>query len=191
MVELNRIIIVEGPQGTGKTTLSNYLRENIPASNLYRLSGQKDKTLIGKEKSTKMYQALINYLKDMQNVPMDLIFDRTFTAEEVYGRLGYKEYSFTNIYQELVKNLCNLNYEIYYFALYLENTESFQNRIKRVHHQYQTFSKRNSIDQQQAFLEIADELEKTKIHVIRLAMDDFEQAYQNVREILKIELKEE
>ena len=41
----NRLIIVEGPQGTGKTNLTNFLRENIPSSNLYRLSGQKDKTL--------------------------------------------------------------------------------------------------------------------------------------------------
>ncbi len=36
----NRMIIVEDPQGTGKTTLTNYLRDNIASSNLYRLSGQ-------------------------------------------------------------------------------------------------------------------------------------------------------
>ena len=34
----SKCIIVEGPQGCGKTTLTNYLRENIPASNLYRLT---------------------------------------------------------------------------------------------------------------------------------------------------------
>lgn len=44
----SKIIIVEGPQGTGKTTLSNFFRENLPGANLYRLSGQKDKTLTGK-----------------------------------------------------------------------------------------------------------------------------------------------
>lgn len=81
-MQKNRIIIIEGPQGTGKTTLANYLRENIAASNLYRLSGQKDKSATGKKLSKKMYLALIDYLLNMEIVPMDLIFDRTF----FYGR---------------------------------------------------------------------------------------------------------
>ena len=29
LLSTNRLIIIEGPQGTGKTTLANYLRENI------------------------------------------------------------------------------------------------------------------------------------------------------------------
>ena len=59
---MKKLIIVEGPQGTGKTTLTNYLRDNLPAINLYRLQGQKDKTLTGKEVSTKMYDYLLNYM---------------------------------------------------------------------------------------------------------------------------------
>ena len=38
------IIIVEGPQGAGKTTFTNYLREKMGATDLYRLTGIKDKT---------------------------------------------------------------------------------------------------------------------------------------------------
>ena len=90
-MDKNRLIIIEGPQGTGKTTLANYLRENIPSSNLYRLSGQKDKSKTGKLISKKMYLALLSYLKQMQDIPMDIIFDRTFFTEEVYARLGYKD----------------------------------------------------------------------------------------------------
>ena len=90
-MEKNRLIIVEGPQGTGKTTLTNYLRDNIPSSNLLRLSGSKDKTKTGKEISRNMYYALQDYLKKMENIPMDFIFDRTFFTEEVYARLGYTE----------------------------------------------------------------------------------------------------
>ena len=37
------IIIVEGPQGVGKTTFTNYLREHMAATDLYRLSGIKDR----------------------------------------------------------------------------------------------------------------------------------------------------
>ena len=50
----NRLIIIEGPQGTGKSTLANYLRDTVASSNLYRLSGQKDKTATGKEISIKI-----------------------------------------------------------------------------------------------------------------------------------------
>ena len=98
MENRNRIIIVDGPQGTGKTTLANFLRENIDGANLYRLSGQKEKSVRGKKYSIIMYEALLEYMKQMQSVPMDLIFDRTFFTEEVYARLGYKEYSFTEEY---------------------------------------------------------------------------------------------
>ena len=49
MKKRNRIIIVDGPQGTGKTTLANFLRENIDGANLYRLSGQKEKSVRGKK----------------------------------------------------------------------------------------------------------------------------------------------
>ena len=42
------IIIIEGPQGVGKSTLANFLRDNLPSTNLYRLSGINDKTKTGK-----------------------------------------------------------------------------------------------------------------------------------------------
>lgn len=45
-----KCIIVEGPQGCGKTSLTNYLRDNIAASNLYRLTGNKDKQKLVKKK---------------------------------------------------------------------------------------------------------------------------------------------
>lgn len=188
-VKKSKIIIVEGPQGTGKTTLSSFFRENLPGANLYRLSGQKDKTLTGKKYSVIMYNALIEYLEVMQNVPMDMIFDRTFFTEEVYGRLGYKEYSFTDEYQKLVKKFDELNYDIYYISLYLKNVELFRQRLAREsHHNYQSFSLENSVNQQNVYKEIADELEKnTGINVIRMEMDVFDTAYDKIREIFNIE----
>ena len=185
----SKIIIVEGPQGTGKTTLSNFFRENLPGANLYRLSGQKDKTLTGKKYSVIMYNALIEYLGEMQKVPMDMIFDRTFFTEEVYGRLGYKEYSFTDEYQKLVKRFDELDYDIYYISLYLNDVELFRQRLAREsHHNYQAFSLENSVNQQNIYEEIADELEKnTGINVIRMEMDDFDIAYDKIREIFGIE----
>ncbi len=183
----NRMIIVEGPQGTGKSSLTNYLRDNIPSSNLYRLSGSKDKTLTGKEVSRNMYNALLNYLKEMQNIPMDLIFDRTFFSEEVYARLGYKDYSFTDVYNNLLKTLNTINYDIYLFLLYLENTALYQTRLKRDnHHNYQSFSEENSISQQNIYLEMGENLQNSNIQVIPLAMDDFNEAYTQINRILRI-----
>ena len=184
----NNMIIIEGPQGTGKSTLANYLRDNIASSNLYRLSGQRDKTNKGLELSIKMYDALLKYLKDMQNIPMDMIFDRTFMTEEVYARLGFKDYSFTKEYLKYVKLLNELEYNIYYFNLYLQDTDLFIKRLARdSHHNYQAFSKDSSVRQQDMYSNIALELnEYNNIKVKNLPMDDFEKSYSEVRRILKM-----
>ncbi len=192
---MERLIIVEGPQGVGKTTLANYLRDNIAGSNLYRLSGQKDKTLTGLEYSRIMYDALIDYLEKMQSVPMNMIFDRTFMTEEVYARLGYKDYSFTKEYNYYLSKLSSLKYEMYYFPLYLENVDLYRKRLDRgEHHLYQEFSLQNSINQQNMYLELAMEISKKEINydnpiqVVPLAMDDFDKSYTKVKKILKMEV---
>lgn len=187
MIEQNRMIIVEGPQGTGKSRLAGYLRDNIPASTLQRLSGQRDKTASGKQLSVYMYKILLDYLEKMSIIPMDLIFDRMFFTEEVYGRLGYKEYSFTDCYWNLVERLERMNYEIYLMILYLERPEIYLERLQRdTHHNYQAFSIQNSMEQQVKYLELAEELENTSIHVKTFAMDDFSQAYKEVDKVFKI-----
>lgn len=183
-----KCIIVEGPQSCGKTNLTNYLRDNIAASNLYRMSGQKDKTNTGKEKSEKMYFALLNYLKELEHCDMNLIFDRTFFSEQVYALLGYKEYSFTDVYEKLLQKLGELDYEIYYISLYLEDVNIFETRLKRDHHNYQAFSLENSVKQQEAYRSLLrgiKELKNTKVYEI--AMDDFDEAYNQINEILGIQ----
>ena len=171
------IIIVEGPQGAGKTTFTNYLREKIPAD-LYRLSGIKEKGITGLEKSKARYSNLLEYMKNSENVNM--IFDRTFFSEEIYSRLGYKPYSFSETYNELLEKLDSLDFEIYLVILYLEDTVEYEERIKgREKHQYQKFELEESIKQQEAYLKLADEVEQKtkKIKVIKFnnnASQDFE-----------------
>lgn len=193
-MEKSRLIIIEGPQGTGKTTLANYLRETIPGSNLYRLSGQRDKTVLGKQYSLDMYNALLDYLKVMQNIPMDIIFDRTFFTEEVYARLGYKEYQFTDVYNELLNRLASLNYKIFYLNLYLKNLELFRERIDRKeHHLYQPFSLESCEKQQSTYNKVFEEMLENKaiisnpyFHPISIPVDEFDEAYKIVRKILEI-----
>ena len=183
-----KCIIIEGPQGCGKTTLANYLRENVEAANLYRLTGNKDKTITGIEKSIKMYEALLNYMKALEGTDVSLIFDRTFFTEQVYAKLGYKEYSYDDVLEKLVEKLSSLEYDIHYISLYLKDVNIYGERIKRVHHNYQAFSLQNSVDQQNEYEKIAEMLEKNpKITVHKLAMDDFDKAYEYIDSLFGIE----
>ena len=187
-MERNKLIIVEGPQGTGKTTLTDYLRDNIACSNMHRLSGQKDKSIEGLSNSIKMFNSYFALLKNMQRVPMDMIFDRMFMTEEVYTRLGYKEYDFYEEYVNYLKQLNILKYDIYYLTLYLKNVELYKERLDRPsHHNYQAFSLDSSKRQQETYLEVAKEIATYgNINTYEIAMDDFTKSYENIRRILKM-----
>lgn len=169
----SKIIVVEGAQGAGKTTITDFLRHSVKHTNLYRLSGISDSTMAGLEKSKKMYYDLMDYTKKMENLDINLLFDRTFFSEENYCRLGFKEYSFTEVYNELLNQFSKLDFDIYYITLYLEDENLFEERLKRdgkVEPAYAKFSSQSSINQQRVYLQMADEIaEKYKnINVIKL-----------------------
>lgn len=178
MKERGNIIIIEGPQGVGKSTMANFLRDNLASSNLYRLTGIKDKSITGLEKSKIMYLGLINYMESLEETELNLIFDRTFFSEQVYATLGYKDYKFDEVYDILIKKLNALDYNIYFVVLYLEDTSIYEKRIKRVHHNYQAFSLKNSTDQQREYLKLQDNMkDMNNIHCIKIPTDDYKKAY--------------
>jgi thymidylate kinase len=174
------IIIIEGPQGSGKSTMANFLRDNLASSNLYRLTGIKDKSESGLEKNKTMYLGLINYMESLEDTELNLIFDRTFFTEEVYSKLGYKNYNFDEIYERLLKKLSELDFNIYFVVLYLKDTEIYTTRLRRQHHQYQAFSKDNSVNQQNAYLDLLKNIKYKGIHKIKIATDDFSKAYKKL-----------
>lgn len=168
-----KIIVVEGAQGAGKTTITDYIRNTVKHTNLYRLSGISDSSITGLEKSKKMYYELIDYIKKLENLDINLLFDRTFFSEENYCRLGKKEYSFTEVYNELLKMFSKLDFDIYYITLYLKDESLYVERLNRdgkAEPSYAKFSADNSIAQQRVYLEMADEIEKLypNINVIRV-----------------------
>lgn len=186
-MEKSKLIVIEGPQGVGKTNLANYLREKIASSNLYRLSGIPDKTITGLDKNKNMYNGLLAYLKTLEQTGMNLIFDRTFFTEKVYATLGFKDYSFDETYNDLLNKFLNLKFSIYYIALYLKDTNLYVDRLKRDKAEYVKFDIENSIKQQNEYLKIADELEETKkIKVLKIAMDDFSVGYDQINKLLDI-----
>ena len=121
----SKLIVVEGPQGAGKTTITDYLRNSLKYTNLYRLSGTRDSSPTGLEKSIKMYKDLLDYIESLQNLDINLVFDRTFFTEEIYCRLGFKEYSFTEVYEKLLERFSKMDFEIYYITLFLSDEELY------------------------------------------------------------------
>ena len=79
----SKLIIVEGAQGAGKTTITDYIRHSLKYTNLYRLCGISDSTLEGKKNTTDMYIDLLEYMEKMQNKNINLLFDRTFFESPV------------------------------------------------------------------------------------------------------------
>lgn len=187
----SKLIVVEGPQGVGKTTITDYLRYSLSYTNLYRLCGTSDNTPTGKKKAEEMYEDLLEYLKKMENKNINLLFDRTFFSEENYCRLGFKEYSFTEVYNKLLAEFSKMDFDIYYITLYLKDENLFEERLKRdgkVEPAYAKFSAKSSINQQRVYLEMAEEIKKEypNINVYNIENSRaLEEVQKELKEILK------
>ncbi len=184
----SKLIVVEGPQGVGKTTITDYLRYAMPYTNLYRLCGTADSSKEGKKKAEEMYVSLLKYLKNLENQSINLVFDRTFFTEENYCRLGYKEYSFTDVYEKLLENFSKLDFEIYYITLYLEDENLYSKRLERKNKaitKYAKFESEKSIMQQKVYLKMSDEIENKykNIHCLKIENSkDLELTKQELKE---------
>lgn len=186
----SKLIVVEGAQGAGKTTITDFIRHSLPYTNLYRLSGTSDSTSTGKQKAKDMYMDLLEYMKKMENKSINLLFDRTFFTEENYCRLGKKAYSFTDVYENLLDDFAKLDFNIYYVTLYLQDENEIAKRLNRegkAVFKGSEFGAENSISQQRVYLEMADEIKQkySNINVINIANDkDLEETQKEIREIL-------
>lgn len=179
----SKLIVVEGAQGAGKTTFTDYIRYSLAYTNLYRLCGTSDTTKTGLDKAKKMYENLLDYLKNLENTSINLLFDRTFFTEEVYCRLGKKEYSFTEVYNNLLEKFSKLDFDIYYITLYVEDENVFKERLNRdgkAVFKTSQFGVENSISQQKEYLKLAEEIKGKypNIKVINIKTDKLQEDVQ-------------
>ena len=186
----SKLIVVEGPQGAGKTTITDFLRYSLSYTNLYRLCGTSDSSVEGKKKAEDMYVNLLEYIKKMENKSINLVFDRTFFTEENYCRLGFKEYSFTKVYEELLKQFSKLDFDIYYITLYLEDETLYKKRLIRegkADVDYAKFGMENSIKQQKLYLQMAEEIKEKYPHIKTINVENsgnIEQTKKRLKEII-------
>ena len=186
----SKLIVVEGAQGAGKTTVTDFIRHSLSYTNLYRLCGTSDTTKEGKKKAEDMYIDLLEYIKKMENKSINLLFDRTFFTEENYCRLGKKDYTFTDVYEKLLEDFSKLDFDIYYITLYLKDTKKYSSRLDRkdkAKFKNSEFNVENSINQQRVYLEMAEEIKEKypNIKVVNIANDrDFEDTKKELREFI-------
>ena len=186
----SKLIVVEGAQGAGKTTVTDFLRYSLSYTNLYRLCGTSDTSKEGKKKAEEMYINLLEYIKKMENKSINLVFDRTFFTEENYCRLGKKDYIFTDVYEKLLEDFSKLDFEIYYITLYLKDVEKYNTRLDRKDKATFKNSKieaENSINQQKVYLEMAEDIKKKypNIKVANISNDrDFEETKKELRDFI-------
>ena len=186
----SKLIVVEGAQGAGKTTVTDFIRHSLSYTNLYRLCGTSDTTKEGKKKAEDMYIDLLEYIKKMENKSINLLFDRTFFTEENYCRLGKKDYTFTDVYEKLLEDFSKLDFDIYYITLYLKDTKKYSNRLDRkdkAKFKNSEFNVENSINQQRVYLEMAEEIKEKypNIKVVNIANDrDFEETKKELKEFI-------
>ena len=176
----SKLIIVEGPQGAGKTTVTDFIRHGLKYTNLYRLCGTAYSSPSGKLKAKDMYFDLIEYMRKMENKSINLLFDRTFFTEEIYSRLKFKQYDFSDAYESLLENFSALDFDIYYITLYLNDTSLFAKRLERSGKaviDYAKFDVQSSINQQNEYLKMADEISNKypNIHVFKVSNDNDEE----------------
>lgn len=187
----SKLIVVEGAQGAGKTTVTDYLRYSLSYTNLYRLSGTADSTKEGKMKAKEMYENLLDYIKKMENKSINLVFDRTFFSEENYCRMGKKDYVFTDVYEKLLDEFSKLDFEIYYVTVYLKDINQYNSRLQRKGKaalKYSKFESENSIKQQEVYLQMAMEIKEKypNIKVVNIENDrDFEETKAELKKIIQ------
>ncbi|MFQ3543516.1 hypothetical protein Q7A53_05470 [Halobacillus rhizosphaerae] len=152
------IAIFEGARGTGKSTLTHRFRQMIPHTTLINPTGFHDDGELGLRKVREYYYSWLDFLKFMEDHDSNIILDRFYFSEQIFSK-KYKNYDFTDIYNQLNEHLFATNNEVKIFHLKAD-PEVLKERLVRdkVPFGKAEESVKESIWQQNAYTELFEEL---------------------------------
>jgi deoxyguanosine kinase len=126
------IVILEGPRGTGKTTVAQILRRKINYSTLINPTGFPEDGMKGLIKINAYYTAWMKFLREASYVgqPYRLIFDRFFFTEMVFSSL-YKSYDFRAMFEKCWHDLIVHADKVDIFYFTVDDQENLHERLDR------------------------------------------------------------
>ena len=159
-----KLIIVEGSICSGKSSLSKALREQMAHTMLMDLSSiEKDN-----EPNSYMYHAdIMNMIFDIKECHSNFVISRSYISNEIYARLGKKDYDNSRNFRILTNKLELLQY--WYdvkIVILASNPNEYERRLgKRNKFEYIEHSVEEALKQQKQYLLIADELRNAHMDV--------------------------
>lgn len=158
------LLIIEGSICSGKSSLSKSLREQLPHTMLMDLSSiEKDN-----EPNSYMYHAnVMNMILDMKGYGTNFVLSRSYISNEIYARLGKKDYDNSRNFRILTNKLELLQY--WYdvkIVILASNPNEYERRLnKRNKFELIPHTKEEALAQQKQYLLIADELRNARFDV--------------------------
>ena len=190
--KIPKLIIVEGPKGVGKSTITNWLREVVPHSELIRMTGvpytDRDDLINANEIR---YNALIGYLRSISKCGLNIILDRMWISENVYSSI-FNRYEFNGelgyLYGRL-EWLAKDEYDVIILNLQLGDVQVYEDRLRNRHkhaHMGIKFDGQQSMKEENEYKEVIRGIEYASKYIDIYDIDMSENLYGCKLDILGI-----
>ena len=196
MSKKQSILFIHGAQGSGKSTVTNRLREKMTHTTLLRLAGVPSQQEGADRQSLRYHVAMLEAVNQAYGTGMNFIFDRSYLCEKVYANLGFKPHSFEKEIKVITTGIKELvmRYNIYYVLL-TASEETFKERLNRegkAVFESVYFDSSNSIAQQEEYLnEFEDLPEEVGVLIIPTNQMTAEEVADFIMEAIREEEKNE
>lgn len=151
-----KLVIIEGAIASGKSSLAHLLRENMKHTTMLSLSSIYNDSSV----SSFLYHTnILNMAMDITD--SNFILCRSFLSNEIYARLGHKDYDNSENYQFLLDKLKFLARYYYDVKIIIVGTgkKDFEQRLsKRNKFELVNHTVEEALLQQREYLKMADEL---------------------------------
>ena len=158
-----KLVIIEGAIASGKSSLAHLLRENMKHTAMLSLSSTYNDSSV----SSFLYHTnMLNMVMDITN--SNFVFCRSFLSNEIYARLGHKDYDNSENYEFLLdklKFLARYYYDVKIIIVGTTSKELEKRLSKREKFELVEHSVNEAMRQQREYLKMADELREVGLDV--------------------------